>query len=74
MPIKKQLDNGKTVTYKLKYIDSFTFMSSSLLILVNNLSEGLHNDKYIDCKSYLDYMSIKDDQLIFRCFKHKKKL
>ena len=74
MPIKKQLDNGKTVTYKLKYIDSFTFMSTSLLILVNNLSEGLHNDKYIDCKSYLDYMSIKDDQLIFRCFKHKKKL
>ena len=52
--IKKQLDNGKTVTYKVKFIDSLKFMSTSLSILVNNLSEGLHNDKCIDCKSYLD--------------------
>ena len=72
VPIKKQLDNGKIVTYKLKFIDSFRFMSTSLSIVVNNLSEGLHNDKCIECKSYLDYMSIKDDQLIFRCFKCKK--
>ena len=74
VPIKKQLDNGKTVTYKLKFIDSFRFMSTSLSVLVNNLSEGLHNDKCIDYKSYLDYMSIKDDQLILRCFKCKKKI
>ena len=72
VPIKKQLDNGETVTYKLKFIDSFRFMSTSLSIPVNNLSEGLHNDKCIDCKSYLEYMSIKDDQLILRCFKCKK--
>ena len=63
MPIKKQLDNGKTVTYKLKSIDSFIFMSTSLSILVN-LSEGLHNDKCIYFKSYLDYMSVKDDQFV----------
>ena len=25
-----------------------------------------------DCKSHLDFMSIKDDQLIFRCFECKK--
>ena len=47
-------------------------MSSSLSNLVNNLSEGLHNDKCTDCKSCLDYMIFKDDQLIFRCFKCKK--
>ena len=47
-------------------------MSSSLLNLVDNLSEGLHCDKYIDCKSYLDYMITKNDQLIFRCFECKK--
>ena len=29
VPIKKELDNGKTITYKLKFIDSFRFMSSS---------------------------------------------
>ena len=47
-------------------------MSSSLSNLVDNLSEGLHSDKCIDCKSYLDYMTTKDDQLIFRCFECKK--
>ena len=30
IPIKKYLDNGKTVTWKLKFIDSFRFMSSKL--------------------------------------------
>ena len=47
-------------------------MSSSLSNLVDNLSEGLHNDKCTDCKSYLDYMSVKNNQLIFRCFNCKK--
>ena len=46
-------------------------MSSSLSSLVDNLSEGLHCDKCKDCKSCLDYMSVKDDQLIFRCFECK---
>ena len=30
VPIKKEFDNGKTVTYKLKFIDSFRFMSTLL--------------------------------------------
>ena len=41
VPIKKQLDNGKTTTYETKFIDSFRFMSSLLSSLVDNLSEGL---------------------------------
>ena len=28
VPIKKELDNGKTITYKLKFIDSFGFKFS----------------------------------------------
>ena len=28
--IKKECDNGKTITYKLKFIDSFRFMPTSL--------------------------------------------
>ena len=39
VPISKELDNGKTITYKLKIIDSFRFMSTSLSKLVDNLSE-----------------------------------
>ena len=47
VPIKKELDNGKTVTYKLKFIDSFRFMSASLSELVDNTSEIF---KSIECK------------------------
>ena len=47
-------------------------MSTSLSNLVNNLSEGVHNDKCTICKSCLDFMTTKDEQLIFRCFECKK--
>ena len=60
VPIKKELENDKIITYTKKFIDS------SLSSLVNNLSEGLHRDKCTDCKSCLDYMVFKDDKLIFR--------
>ena len=46
-------------------------MLTSLSDLFNNLSEGVHNDKCRYCKSYLDYMTTKDEQLIFRCFRCK---
>ena len=47
-------------------------MSTSLSNLVSNLSEGHHNYRCIDCKSCLDYMTTKDEQLIFRRFRCKK--
>ena len=72
VPIKKGLDNVKSNTYKIKFIDSLRFMSISLASLADNLSEGLDCDKCMDFKSCLDYMSVKDDQLIFRCFECKK--
>ena len=65
-------DEITKISYKIKFIDSFRFMSSSLSNLVDNLSEELHNDRCIDCKSCLDYMTTKDEQLIFRCFECKK--
>ena len=78
--IKKEItkkykdDNDKIIkiSYKIKFNDSFRFMSTSLSNLVSDLSEGLHNDRCIDCKSCLDYMTIKDEQLIFMCFSYKK--
>ena len=45
-------------------------MSTSLSDLVDNLSEGLHKCK--DCKLHPDCTSIKDNQLIFRCFRCKR--
>ena len=68
---KKELDNSKTITYKLKFSDSFRFMSTSLSSLIDNLSDVFHCNKCIDCKSSLDHI-IRDDQLIFRCFECKK--
>ena len=44
VPIKKEHDNGKTTTYKLKFIDSYRFMQDSLSNLVDNLSE-INNKK-----------------------------
>ena len=35
---------------------------------VDNLSEGLHNNRCAGSKSSLDYMINKDEKLIFRCF------
>ena len=79
VPLKKEVtkkdkngnDKITKISYKIKFIDSYRFMSTSLSKLVN-LSEGLHNDRCIDCKSCLDYMTTKDEQLIFRCFRCKK--
>ena len=44
-------------------------MSSLLSKLVDNLSEGIHNNKCADCESCLDYVrSTKNEKLIFKCF------
>ena len=45
--LKKKL-LSKTITYKINLIYSFRFMSSSLSSLVDNLSEGLYDEKFID--------------------------
>ena len=69
VPIKKKIENKDIeITYKIKFIDSYRFMSSSLSKLVDNLSEGIHNNKCADCKSYLDYIKTKNEKLILKCF------
>ena len=46
-------------------------MSTSLSKLVDNLSEGLHNNKCLNCKSCLDYIKTKNEKLIVKCFNCK---
>ena len=51
VPIKKEItkkDKIVKISYKIKFIDSYRFMSKSLSKLVDNLSEGLHSD---ECKA-----------------------
>ena len=68
VPIK----NDNSENYKLKFIDSLRFMSTSVSNLIDNLSEKFHSDKCTYFKSCLDYMSVKDNQLIFKCSKYNK--
>ena len=60
------------ITYKIKFIDSFRFMTTSLSKLVENLAEIIHNDKCIKCNSNFCYMKPIDETLIFRCLNCNK--
>ena len=73
--LKKEIKNkNKTIeiTYKIKFIDSYRFMSTSLSKLVDNLSEGLHNNKCVNCESCLDCIKTKNEKLILKCFNCKQ--
>ena len=69
VPLKKKVENKDIeITYKIKFIDSYRFMLSSLFRLVDNLSEGIHNNKCVDCNSCFDYIKIKNEKLLLKCF------
>ena len=74
--IMKKDEDGKekivNIPHRLKFIDSYRLMPASLSNHVDNFSNGLHNNRCVDCESGLDYMIAKNDILIFRCFKCKK--
>ena len=55
--------NCVTVTYNVKSIDSLCFIASSLSSVVDNLAERLYNSVFLNCKSCLKYIKIKDKLL-----------
>ena len=58
MPVNKENDDdGKTITYKIKFIDSCGFMQSKLSDLVDNLAEI--NDK--ECKKCMERKKIRSE-------------
>ena len=73
VPIKKEIDNKNIdITYKIKFIDSFRFMATSLSKLVDNLTDNIHNDKCIKCKSNLCFVRAINEKLIFKCIDCEK--
>ena len=48
IPIKKICDDVKTITHKLRFVDSFRFMAASISELVDNMSGNFNS---IECKS-----------------------
>ena len=77
MPPKKENYNGKKIMYKLKFIDSYKFMSTSLSNVVDNLS-GIY-DK--ECKKCMErkkiilncaFIRFKNGRLNCKCKECKK--
>ena len=85
VPVKKEVNNydsndgkKKTITYKLKFIDSFRFMTTSLSELVNN-TFGIFNS--IKCKWCIEkikinseccFVGLKNNKLIYKCKEWKE--
>ena len=74
----RKCDGGKTITRKLRFIDSFRFMSTSLSELVDNMSGIFHS---IECKSCIEeikinseccFVGLKNNRLIYKCKERKQ--
>ena len=72
VPIKKGHDHGKRSTCKLKFVDSFRFMPTSLSHLVDNLSE-IYKKECKACmerkniKSECDFIELENNKLRYKC-------
>ena len=77
-PIKKKCDHGKTITRKLRFIDSFRVMLASLSDLVDNMSGIFNSIKCIEwmgrekINSEFCFVGLKNNRLIYTCRECKK--
>ena len=78
VPIKKEVNNGKTVKYKLKFMDTFRFMPTSLSELVDNTSGIFKSEEYKSCiermkiNSECCFVGLRNDRLIYKCKECRK--
>ena len=70
--MKKENKDGKLITLKLKFIDSFRFMNRPLSDLVDNLSE-INKQECIKCKERKNesidckHIGYTNNRLIYKC-------
>ena len=80
VPIEKEItkidkDGNKsvvTISYKIKIIDSTRFMASLLSNLVDNVAEGVNKIKCKDCDCFLEYESVNDNSMKYKCISCNK--
>ena len=71
--IKKECDGGKTITRKLRFNESFTFIPTSLSELVDNMSGIFNTIEYKSCiekiktNSECCFVGLKNNRLIYEC-------
>ena len=75
--LKKKIDNNKTITYKLKFIRSFRFMSTSQSTLADTLSEVYKKECKVckerrKIKSVSNFIGLKNNKLNYKCKNIKK--
>ena len=80
VPIKKQIanidedgnDKIVDISYKIKFIDSFRFMSSSLSSIADNLAadkiKKIFSYEREDCNNKLNYLRLEHNNMLFKCF------
>ena len=58
--IKRENENGKAITYKIKFIYNIRFMPSSLSSLAEKLAKEFHKVKCKEYKSDQEYVAVND--------------
>ena len=77
VPLKKENDNGKKITYKLKFIESYRFVSTLLSNLVDSLS-GVYDKECTRCterkriRLNCEFIGFKNGRLNYKCKECKK--
>ena len=52
-------ESVETISYKIKFNDSISFMATSLSKLVDTLTEGIHKIKCKDCDCFLNMKALR---------------
>ena len=69
---KEGNESVATISYKIKFINSARFMASLLSNLVDNLAGRIHKFRFKDCGYLLEYESVKDNLIKYKCLSCNK--
>ena len=61
-----------TISYRIRFIESARFMACSSSNCVDNLAEGIHKSKRKYCYCFLEYESVKDNLIRYKCLSCNK--